>query len=154
MALSSHPHTSTIYSYGWAYSIEWLCRPSTHFNHLLLRNRWANQSQISYGFLLGWGNESLFKVTKMAAIPIYGKNSSEIFFSETSRPMTFELVYSINDSGPTKFLQMMIQGWPGPTSQLNQLCSLMLLYGKTYKSIKIGAKLIHRDYWSLWTESW
>ena len=30
-------------------------------------------------------------MTKMAAMPIYGKNHLKIFFSRTSRPMTFEL---------------------------------------------------------------
>ena len=36
-------------------------RPSfTMLKHLLLRNRWANQSQILCGASLGWGNESLF----------------------------------------------------------------------------------------------
>ena len=34
---------------------------STLFKHLLLRNDWANQSQISYGASSGQGNESLFK---------------------------------------------------------------------------------------------
>ena len=37
-------------------------RPSVNiFKHLLLRNHWANWTQISYGDSLGWGNESLFK---------------------------------------------------------------------------------------------
>ena len=35
-------------------------RPSV-FKHLLLRNHQANQSQISCGGLMGWGNENLFK---------------------------------------------------------------------------------------------
>ena len=34
---------------------------STMFNHLLLWNRFANQSQIVYGASLGRGNESLYK---------------------------------------------------------------------------------------------
>ena len=37
-------------------------------------------------------------MTKMAAMPIYGKNPSKI------------LVCSIGDVGPTKFVQMMILG--------------------------------------------
>ena len=46
---------------------QWLRRPSVVrlsvniFKHLLLWNHWANQTQISYGDSLGWGNESLFK---------------------------------------------------------------------------------------------
>ena len=35
-------------------------RPSTIFKALLLQNRWANRSQISYGASVGWGNENLF----------------------------------------------------------------------------------------------
>ena len=38
-------------------------------------------------------------------------------------------VYSIKDLGPTHFVQMMILGWPWPTLQQGQLCSLTLLYG-------------------------
>ena len=46
-------------------------------------------------------------MTKMAATPIYGKNPLKIFFSRTSRPVTWDLVCSIGDVGPTKFVQMM-----------------------------------------------
>ena len=51
-------------------------------------------------------------LTKMAAMPIYGKNLLEAFFSKTSRPMTFSLgiqhqglepykLYSNDDPGLT-----------------------------------------------------
>ena len=52
-------------AHWWAYGIGrppssvWLS--STLFKHLLLRNHWANWSQISYGVSMGWGNERLFK---------------------------------------------------------------------------------------------
>ena len=49
-------------------------------------------------------------MTKMAATPIYGKNLSKIFFSNTRRPMTRDLACSIGDVGPSKFVQMMILG--------------------------------------------
>ena len=58
----------------------------------LLQNRLAYQSQISYGALVGWGNESLFAESGshdlVAATPIYGKSPSKIFFSTTKGPMT------------------------------------------------------------------
>ena len=66
---------------------------------------------------MGQGNKKIFKtnghghVTKMAAMPIYGKNPLKIF-SETNKPLTLVHVYSNADSGPTKFVQMMILGWP------------------------------------------
>ena len=37
---------------------------STIFKHLLIRNRWASQSQISYEASTGWANGSLFKWPK------------------------------------------------------------------------------------------
>ena len=63
-------------------------RPSTMLKDLLLRNRWADQSQILCGASLGTGNEisrHLGHMTKMAATPIYGKNPSKIFYSRTDR---------------------------------------------------------------------
>ena len=47
-------------------------------------------------------------MTKMAATPIYGKKHLKIFFLRTRRPMTWDLVCSIGDVGPTKIVQMMI----------------------------------------------
>ena len=67
----------------------WIRRPSSSsssvhpssvhiFKPLLLRNRLANQSQILCGASLGRGNEICINgpghMTKMAAMPIYGKN--------------------------------------------------------------------------------
>ena len=69
-------------------------------------------------------------MTKMAAMPIYGKNHLKIFFSRTRRPMTLGLGCSIGDVGPTKFVQMMILGWPWPTELQGQICFLMHLNGK------------------------
>ena len=47
------------------------------FKRLLLWSLWANVAQISCGASLGQGNERLLKwlpsLTKMAAMPIYGK---------------------------------------------------------------------------------
>ena len=65
------------------------------FKHVLLWNHWADWSQISCGASLGWGNESLLKkspghMTKMATMPIYGKNLKKIIFSWTKRQMTLK----------------------------------------------------------------
>ena len=40
-------------------------------------------------------------MTKMATMPIYGKNSLNIFYSGTKRPMV--PICSIGDVGPTRF---------------------------------------------------
>ena len=51
-------------------------------------------------------------MTNMATMPIYGKNSLYLFFSETKRPLALGLVgqCSIGDVGPTRFAQMMNLG--------------------------------------------
>ena len=74
------------------YSWSGVRRPSVvvnNFKHLLLQNRFPDQSQILCGASLGRGNKNcsrhLGHMTKMAATPIYGNNPSEIFFSRTSK---------------------------------------------------------------------
>ena len=68
---------------------------STLFKHLLLRNQWANQSQISYGASMGWGNESLLKWSW--SLDQDGRHAhicwkqKKIFFSRTKRPTTLNL---------------------------------------------------------------
>ena len=46
-------------------------------------------------------------MTKMATMLIYGKNSLNIFFSGTKRPLALGLGVSIGDVGPIRFAQMM-----------------------------------------------
>ena len=43
-------------------------------------------------------------MTKMAAMPIYGKNHKKIFFSRADRRFQRNLVCSIGDSGPSYFI--------------------------------------------------
>ena len=52
-------------------------------------------------------------MTKMNAIPMYGKNLLKIF-SETRRQMTFELGIQYQGLGPYKICSklMIILGWP------------------------------------------
>ena len=53
------------------------------------------EAKFHNGASLGWRNKSLLNgrghMTKMAAMPIYGKNLKKIFFSRTQRPMTLKL---------------------------------------------------------------
>ena len=76
-------------------------RPSSsvvnNFKRLLLRNRWADQSQAKFYVEPPWVGGTIFcsrhlgHVTKMAATPIYGKNPSKIFFSRTGGPIFTKL---------------------------------------------------------------
>ena len=66
------------------------------FKRLLLWNRLANQSQILCEASIEWGNQCVYinnlgHMTKMAAMPIYDKNPSKIFFSETNRLISRKL---------------------------------------------------------------
>ena len=99
-------------------------RPSSvvnNFKHLLLRNHWADQSQILCGASLGRGmifcSRHLGHMTKMAATPIYGKNPSKIF-SRTGGRFSRNLVCSIGDSTHHSFFKW----WPWS--------DLDLFYGK------------------------
>ena len=79
---------------------------STLFKHLR-RNHWANQSQISSGASMGWGTKICSSgpghMTKMATMPIYGKN-----LKKSSSPEPQILVCIIGCSSTTKFAQW----WP------------------------------------------
>ena len=69
-------------------------RPSsTMHKHLLLRNRWADQSQILCGASLGRGNENFFAASgshdQDGRHAHYGKNPSK--FSGTGGPISMKL---------------------------------------------------------------
>ena len=72
-------------------------------------------------------------MTKMAAMPIYGKNIKKIFFARTKRPMTLKLgmhhrvleyCQCCSNDDPELVLTDLRQG---------QIWSLMFLYGKKVK---------------------
>ena len=131
-------------AHWWAYKIgpSSVCPSSVRrphfFKHLLLRNHWANWSQISYEVSMGWENEKVCSngpghMTKMAAMPIYGKNLKKSSSSEPKGQWPWNLVCSIGCSSTTKFIQMMTLGWPWHILQQGQIWALMLLYGKKVK---------------------
>ena len=73
-------------------------------------------------------------MTKMAAMPIYGKilkkKSSSL---EPKGRCPRKLVWSIGYSSTTKFVQTMTLGWPWLILRQGQIWSFMLLYGKKGK---------------------
>ena len=56
-------------------------------------------------------------MTKLTATPIYDKNILKSS-PETEGLWYWDLVCSIGDVGPTKFVQMIILSWPWPRSNL------------------------------------
>ena len=72
-------------------------------------------------------------MTKIAAMPIYGKNLKKSSSPEPKGRWPWNLVRSIGCSSTSKFIQMMTLDWPLPILRQSQIWSLMLLYGKKVK---------------------
>ena len=130
---------------------------STLFKHLLFRNHWADWSQISYGVSMDQGNKSLFKRSwshdqdgHHAHIYIYWPSLPRVCLHMSndtpwqvklifySTPTAYKLTVSQACKRPmtlstTKFIQMMILGWPWPILRQGQIWCLMLLCGKKVK---------------------
>ena len=58
---------------------------------VFLRNYWAIFNQILYVSFQVITEHDACHMTKMAAIPLFGKNPSKIFFSRTGRPTSTKL---------------------------------------------------------------
>ena len=72
-------------------------------------------------------------MTKMAAMPIYGKTFKKSSSPEPKGRWPWHLVCSIGYSSTTNFVQVMTLGWPWPILRQGQIWSLMLLYGRKVK---------------------
>ena len=72
-------------------------------------------------------------MTKMAAMPIYGKNLKKSSSPEPKSQWPWNLVCSIGCLSTTKFVLMMTLCWPWPILRQGQICSLVLFYGKKAK---------------------
>ena len=73
-------------------------------------------------------------MTKMAAMPIYGKKTLKSTSLEPEVGWPWDLVCSIRDVGPTKFVQIMILGWPWLFNVQVKFCFLMHLNNIFWKS--------------------
>ena len=98
-----------------------------------------------------WSN-GLYHMTKLAAMPIYGKNLKKASSASSLEPKgrwPKKLVCSIEYSSTTKLDQMMSLGWPWPVLCQGQIWYLMLLYGK-----KVKQQNFFRNSCSLLYKSW
>ena len=134
-------------AHWWAYvcrhhlTVRWLSVVfSPHsFKHLFLRNHWAHWSQISHGFSMGCCWNGPGHMTKMAAMPIYGKKLKKSSSPELKGWWPWNLVCSIGCLSTTKFVQMKTLGWPWLILRQGQIWSLMLLYGKKGKTMDLSS---------------
>ena len=94
-------------------------------------------------------------MTKMAAMPIYGKNLKKSSSPEPIDQWPWNLVCSIVYASTTKVLQIMTPGWPWPISFQSQIWSHRLCMGKsknylffgTYCSLRSQSCLKHSAKW-------
>ena len=84
-------------------------------------------------------------MTKMAAMPIYGKNLKKKSSPEPKGRWPWNLVCIIGCSSTTKFAQMMTLGWPWPILRQGQIWSVMLLYGKKGKTMNFSENIVVYD---------
>ena len=83
-------------------------------------------------------------MTKVAAMPMYGKNLKKSSSLEPKGWWPWNLVCIIGCSSTTKFAQMMTLGWPWTILRQCQFWSLMLLYGKKVKQWTSGAIYMYK----------
>ena len=84
-------------------------------------------------------------MTKMAGMPIYGKNLKKISSPEPKGLWPWNLVYSIGCSSTTKFVQMLTLGWPWPILQQGQIWSHTFLFGKKVKTMEFSETIVVYD---------
>ena len=77
-------------------------------------------------------------MTKMAAMPIYGKNLKKSSSPEPIAGWPWNLVCSIVYASTTKDVQIMTLGWSWPILRQGQIWSHTRLYGKKWKLFIFG----------------
>ena len=114
------------------------------FKHLL-RNHWANQSQISYRASMGWGNEILFNWSRSHD---QSGHHAHIWPLEPKHRWPGNLVCSIGCSSTIKSVQMVTLGLPWLILRKVKFGSLCFCMGKRLNN------WIFRNYCILWCQSW
>ena len=81
-------------------------------------------------------------MTKMAAMPIYGKNLKKSSSSEPKGIWPWNVVCSIGFSSTTKFVQIMTLGWQWPILREGQIWSIVILYEKKAKTMDFSETFV------------
>ena len=80
-------------------------------------------------------------MTKMATIPIYGKNKKNLLQNQKA----YDLVSWYASSNTTNFAQIKTLGWPWHILRRGQIWSLMLLYGEKGKTVDFSRTIVVYD---------
>ena len=108
------------------------------FKHLLLWNRFANQSQILCGASLGRANDSLYKRVQVTwprwpPCPYMLKTLKNLLL-QNQKSYDLETCHvALGTQALQNLYKLMNLDWPWPILQQGQIWSLMLLYGKRVK---------------------
>ena len=84
-------------------------------------------------------------MTKMATMPIYGKNFEKSSSPELEVLWSWNLACSIRDSSSTRFILMMTQAWPWPILPQGQIGSYMCLNRENFYKVINWEKLAVND---------
>ena len=114
-------------AHWWAYRIG---RPPPYVVHTLF-NIFSSETtgpiKVKFHMKLLWdGGKKIYSnglghMTKLAAMPIFGKNLKKSSSPEPKGRWPWKLVCNIGYSGTTEFVQMMTLGWPWPILQPCQI---------------------------------
>ena len=154
-------------AHWWAYSIGMhqsyvvRCPSSVNiFKHLLIRSHFANLANFTVeppwvwgtvgksSFKWSWSHEKNGRHAHIRLKLKKKKNKKKTSSLEPNSRLSWNLICSIGYLSTTKFLQMMILGWPLTFLRKVIFGSLCIYMGKCLN----GGLL--RNYWSLWYKSW
>ena len=139
MKLSEYQRSRSFFDPGWKLKL------------VFLRNSWVIWNQIHVKAHGKMGMKiytiELGHMTKIATMPIYGKNLKKSSSAEPIDRWPWNLVSSIVCASTIKVVQIMTLGWPWPISHQDQIWSHRHLYGKKWKLIFFA------NYCSLWSQS-
>ena len=94
-------------------------------------------------------------MTKMVAMPIYGKNLKKSSSPEPIDWWPWNLLCSIVYASTTKIVQIITLGWPGPILCQGQIWLHRLLHGQKWKLCIIWKLLSHRPQsWFKYLNKW
>ena len=138
--------------YGWANNIPMTLASVNIFKHFLLWNH--GPIELNFIWTLLRMGERMFVQMFLVTWPRWPPHPYmvKILYKSSPEPegwWPWDLVCSIGDVGPTKFVQMMILGWPWLTKGQGQVCILMHLNGKFLEKFIVWKLLKLKSLFSL-----
>ena len=132
-----------VYEVGWVFKVKVILWPWSKVTQISKFKLFFSKTVGQFGtkvHMKAWrrigmkiNTNELGHMTKMAAMPIYGKNLKKSSSPEPTDQWPWNLVCSIVYVNTTKIVQIISLGWPWPILRQGQIWSHRLLYGKKWK---------------------